>query len=273
MSRARNTKPKNKQKRKEQKMSSLPKVTNTYWRWQNYTWAAFQLPTGVKVMSARKMALLVDQPKQKVREFITSNQLETMTVEVPNGISTQVYPLKVGAVYLHELLSGGYIPKNLPLSPYEWAEIASALTNPEQGNSVTLNPCYFTGEYRVLIAESYQIELEGNIKLEVLVDSTGEYRIAHHEGLKCIKSTPDWLIQNSQRKAKTFSTLDLSKDNVECRVQTQGGVKSVYALTLQEWLSIWVHFANNKNQEATKVLKAFALKNIQARIASNGSQN
>lgn len=274
MSQVRNTKPKNKQKRKERKMSSLPKVTNTYWRWQNHTWAAFQLPTGVKVMSARKMALLVDQPKQEVQEFIKSNQLETMTVEVPNGIPVQVYPLTVGAVYLRQLLSSNCIPKNLPISPYEWAEIALALTNPQQGNSVTLNPCYFTGEYRVVIAQSYQIELENNIKLEVLVDSDGEYRIAHNEGLKCIKSSPDWLIQNSQRKATTFSTLGLSKDNVECRVQTQNGVRSMYVLTLEEWLSIWEHFANHhKNQEATKVLKALALKNIQSRIASLSCQN
>ena len=68
--------------------------------------------------------------------------------------------------------------------------------------------------------------------------------------------------------------MGLSKDNVECRVQTQDGVRSMYALTLEEWLSIWEHFANNhKNQQATKVLKAFALKNIQSRIAYLSCQN
>jgi hypothetical protein len=43
----------------------------------------------------------------------------------------------------------------------------------------------------------------------------------------------------------------------------------MYALTLQEWLTIWAHFAGTKNQQATKVLKAFAWENIQTRIAAN----
>lgn len=269
MNRASNTKPKNKQKCEALKVSSLPKVTNTHWHWKHHSWAAYQLPNGVKVMSTRKMALLVDQPKEKVREFVKSNHLETMTVAVPNSSPTQVYPLTVGAAYLRKLLSEGHIPKHPPVNRQEWVDIVSALTNPVQGKAVTLNPCYFTGEYRVVIAKSYLIQLEDKIKLEVLVDETGEFRIEHSEGMKCIKSTPDWLIQDSKQKAKTFSKLGLSQDNVECRVLTSTGVKSIYALTLQEWLTIWAHFAGTKNKQATKVLKAFAWENIQTRIAAN----
>ena len=258
----------------QQNGSKFPKVSIASLHWEKYSWGALQLPNGVKVMTVRQMALLVGQAKQIVKDFVESNDLEEITVQVFNGELTEVYPLSVAAFYLQKLLDEGKLNSHrLPLTRREWQELIKRLYNPEPGNAITPNPCFFTGDYRVEIAKPLQIELESNINLEVLVLQSGEYRINHSEGLKCIKSNPSWLTQHSPVKAKIFSRLNLSPDNVECRVKTESGVKSLYALSFQDWLSVWEYFANKGNRRATAVLKACARENIPTRVTKLLPQN
>ena len=64
-----------------------------------------------------------------------------------------------------------------------------------------------------------------------------------------------------------MSRLKLSKDIVECRVMTPEGFKSMYALSLPDWLSLWEYFANQKNRYAISLLKACAKEGIDVLIA------
>ena len=63
-----------------------------------------------------------------------------------------------------------------------------------------------------------------------------------------------------------MSDLNLSKDITECRVITKHGFKSVYALSIKDWFSIWEHFANRGNRLATAILKACAKEAIDVLI-------
>jgi hypothetical protein len=250
--------------------SEFPKVTFTSWYWRHCSWSAYQLPNGVKVMSKRQMGLLVGQPKCSVQNFVESNDLEAIAIQLPNGKLTQAYPLPVGAIYLQKLLNNGDLRSHrLLLNTSEWRQLIDALFHPSRGKAVTPNPCFFTGDYRVAAATSVQVMLENDINLEVLVLRSGEYRIEHCEGLKCIKSNSRWFSECSPVKAKIFDRLKLSKDAVECRVQREDAVKSIYALSLDDWLSVWEYFANKRNRRATAVLKACARESISARVAKS----
>ena len=61
----------------------IPRTIAVRWWWKQHSWAAYQLPNGVKVMSDRQMALMVGQSKTNVKNFVESNNLETITVQIP----------------------------------------------------------------------------------------------------------------------------------------------------------------------------------------------
>jgi hypothetical protein len=82
-----------------------------------------------------------------------------------------------------------------------------------------------------------------------------------------------WLIHYSPKKAKTLSALKISKDIVECRVRMENGFESVYSLSLQDWLSLWEYFANQKNRYAIALLKACAKEGIDVLIARAIAEN
>jgi hypothetical protein len=244
--------------------SQLPRVSISYWRYHGESWRAYQLPNGAKLMSDRQMAQLVGQPKKTVREFIESQNLERMDVQVDNGKLIRAYPLSVAAIYLSKLLTSGDLDKHpLGIPRGEWHSLINALCKKEPGREITPNPCFFTGNYRVEIARPLQVELSGNIRIEILAVPSGEYRIEYQEGLKCIEhKNLTWLVSYSPKKAKTFSDLKLSKDVMECRVRTHDGFKSMYALSLSDWLSVWEYFASRGNRYALALLKAFAREGI-----------
>ena len=245
----------------------LPRVSTTSWHYHDKSWKAYQLPNGALFMSDRQMALLVGQPKNIVRSFIESQNLETLTVQIENGVEVQVYPLSVAAIYLSTLLKNGSLDEHpAQLSRREWHSLIKALCNfkPVSGN--TPNPCFFSGNYWVEIANSLSVEIEADISIQVLVLRCGEYRIEYQEGLRCVGHDPDWLVNYSSKKARTLSDLNLSKDITECRVVTKHGFKSVYALSIQDWFSIWGHFSNKGNRCATAILKACAIEGIDTLI-------
>jgi hypothetical protein len=239
------------------KDSQLPRVSISYWRFRGKSWKAYQLPNGAKFMSDRQMALLVGQPKKIVREFIESQNLERIDVQVDNGTGIRVYPLSVAAIYLSKLLNDGDLDKHpLGISRGEWHSLIKALCKKEAGRGSMPNPCFFTGDYRVEIANRLQVKLSANINLQVLILQSGEYYIEYREGLKCIQHNTNWLMHYSPKKAKTLSALRISKDIVECRVRMEKGFERVYSLSLQDWLSLWEYFANQKNRYAIALFKA-----------------
>lgn len=252
----------------------IPKIVVDYWHWKQYSWSVYRLPNGIKVMSDRQMGLLVGQSKVDVSNFVKSNGLEIIKVELPNKMQTHVYPLSVAAIYLQKLLNKGRLKLHrLKLSNDEWLSLITALCNPVRDKAVTPNPYFFTGDYRVTVAKALPIQFENNISLEVLVLRSGEYRIEHREGLKSISSNPGWLVQYSPSKAKVFSRLKLSTDTVECRIITDKEIRSMYALSLDDWLSVWEYFANKGNRKATALLKACAKENIDSRVSKLINEN
>lgn len=255
--------------------SKVPQVKLASWDSKHYSCKTYQLPNGIRVMSVRQTALLVGQPRDTVRNYLESNSSDGITVEIPNGKIIQVYPLSVAADYLEKLLDeGDLLYHQLSLTYFKWKELIRALRNPKLGKTITPNPCFFNGNYRVSRASPLQIQFNDNTNLEVLVLQSGEYRIEHHEGLRCIKSNPDWLVKHSKIRARILSKLKLSNDNVECRVNTESGTTSIYALPIEDWLSVWEYFANRGNRQATAILKACALESISTRVsrAASGSQ-
>ncbi len=243
--------------------SQLPRVSISYWRYHGESWRAYQLPNGAKLMSDRQMAQLVGQPKKTVREFIESQNLETIDVRVDNGKLIRAYPLSVAAIYLSKLLTSGDLDKHpLAISRRQWHSLIKALSQKEPGRGNMPNPCFFTGNYRVEMPVQVQLELEANISIQILVLHSGEYYIEYQEGLRCIQHNLNWLVNYSPKKARILSGLKLSNDIVECRVRTQEKFKSMYALSLPDWLSVWGYFVNKGNRYAIALLKAFAREGI-----------
>jgi hypothetical protein len=254
--------------------AQLPRVSISSWHYCDRCWKAYQLPNGALFLSDRQMALLVGQPKNIVRSFIESQSLETFTAQIYNGVEVQVYPLSVAAIYLSTLLKNGCLDEHpAQLSRGEWHSLINALSKfkPTSGN--TPNPCFFTGDYWVKVANPLSVAIEADIAIQVLILQSGEYHIEYQEGLRCVQHDPNWLVNYSSKKARILSDLKLSKDITECRVITKHGFKSVYALPIRDWLSIWGHFANKGNRFATAILKACATEAIDVLIQRAISQN
>ena len=246
----------------------LPKVSISYWRSHGKSWRTYQLPNGAKCMSERQMALLVGQPKNLVRDFIESRNLENLVVQVDNGLGVKVYPLSVAAIYLSTLLKNGNLDQHpLGISRGEWHSLIKSLYQKETSLGSMPNPDFFTGNYRVEIAQELRFELPTHIRMQILVLQSGEYHIEYRQGLKCIQHNSNWLLNYSPKKARILSRLKLSKDIVECRVMTPEGFKSMYALSLPDWFSLWEYFANQKNRYAISLLKACAKEGIDVLIA------
>ncbi|PAX47902.1 hypothetical protein CK510_28540, partial [Brunnivagina elsteri CCALA 953] len=142
----------------------FPRVSISYWRFHDTSWRVYQLPNGAKLMSDRQMAQLVSQPKKTVREFIELHNLEMMDVRVENGKVIRVYPLSVAAIYLSTLLRDGNLDRHpLSISRGKWHSLIKALCKKEPGRGSMPNPCFFTGDYRVEIANPLRLQLEANI--------------------------------------------------------------------------------------------------------------
>jgi hypothetical protein len=246
----------------------FPRVSISYWRCHGQSWRAYQLPNGSKLMSDRQMAQLVGQPKNIVREFIESQNLERMDVRVDNGKLVRTYPLSVAAVYLSTLLRDGNLDSHpLGISRGKWHSLIKALCKKEPGRGTMPNPCFFTGDYRVEIAHPLRLQLEANTSMQILVLQSGEYHIEYREGLKRIQHNTNWLLNYSPKKARTLSSLKISQDIVECQVRMEEGFQSMYSLSIQDWLSLWEYFANQKNRYAIALLKACAKSGIDVLIA------
>ena len=253
--------------------AQLPRVSISCWRYYDQCWKAYQLPNGALFMSDRQLALLVGQPKKIVRSFIESLSLETLTVQIDNGVEVRVYPLSVAAIYLSTLLKNGSLDRHpLMFSRREWHSLIKALGRFEGTSRSTPNPCFFTGNYWVEIARKISVELEVNLNIQVLLLQSGECRIEYQEGLRCVQHDSNWLVNYSSKKARVLSDLKLSKDITECRVMEKDGFISIYALSIPDWLSVWEHFANKGNRNAIALLKTCAKIGIDLRIKKTISE-
>lgn len=252
----------------------VPKTTASIWRWKQHSWAAYQLPDGMKVMSARQAARLVGQPNTDVIAFMQSNDLETINVIIPSRVVINAITLPSIATYLQWLLEEDKLQHNrLSLSREEWKELIDALFNPSFQEFLIPNPCFFTSNCPPVRANRIQIQLEDNIRLVVLVLQTGEYRISCAEGLNCIQANPEWLMDTSSKKARILSKMRLSHQAVECRFATEQGIKQAYTFNCNDWLSIWEYLAKKGNKRAITVLKACAKEHISVRVEKVLSQN
>jgi hypothetical protein len=186
----------------------------------------------------------------------------------------RVYPLCVAAIYLSTLLREGHLQKHrLRISLDDWYSIIRGLSDSESESNPILNCYFFTGNYLVESGELFQVKFDADTSLQVLALHSGEYRIDYREGLRCINRSADWFIHESPKKAKSLANLRLSRDIVECRVKIQEEFQSMYALSLQDWLSIWGYFAKKGNRRAIALLNACAREGIEALIARAIEEN
>lgn len=254
----------------ENSTTNIPKTIVARWWWRQYSWSAYQLPNGLKVMSDRQMAIMVGQSKANVRNFVSANNLETVKIKIPNGIIITAKTLPTVAAYLKRLLELGNLQYHrLSLNKREWQELIATLSGNKlgHGNFLLPNPRFFHHNYQVVTATPIKIELENNIVLEVLVLPSGEYHIGYREGLICIKVNPNWLLQNSLKKAKVLTRLKLSPLVVQCQISTSEGMKQIHTLGCKDWLSVWEYFAKKGNRRAIAMLKACAFESIANRVA------
>ncbi|BAY67043.1 hypothetical protein NIES22_71870 (plasmid) [Calothrix brevissima NIES-22] len=250
--------------------TQIPKTINIRWWWKHHSWAAYELVNGIKVMSDRQMALIVGQSKGNVKNFVQSNNLQVIPVQIPSKVIIQGHTLPTVATYLHQLLKEDKLEQHpLSLSRNEWKELIKALTNNDVQNREPLvpNPRFFSRNYQVVSAKPIQIKLDNNMTLEILAMPSGEYRIGYDEGLNCIQCNPNWLLEDSPKKAKTLAQLKLSPSPVKCLIPASDGIKQIYTLSCDDWLSIWEYFANKGNRRATAILKACAKESISFRVA------
>lgn len=249
---------------------NVAKTIAIRWWWKQYSWSAYQLPSGVKVMSLRQMALMVGQPKSNVKEFVNENKLETITVTIPNGAIINANTLPTVAAYLQQLLLSGNLQQHrLSLCRHEWKELIAALSNNDQNKDLFVpNPNFFKNNYRLVTAKPIYITLSNNIPLEILVLETGECHISCTEGLNCIHAEPNWLLEGSAKKLRILTKLNVSPLTTQCQIATQSGIRQVYTLSYDDWLSIWEYFAKHGRKRAIDVLKACAKESIPSRVAS-----
>ncbi len=251
--------------------SQLPKLTNSFWFWKKHYWKVYELPTGMQVINLRQMGLIVSKPCQDISKYIRLNNPEIIYAQLPNGKPIKVYPLSTAANYLRQLLQQDQF--QLPTHRFlftrsQWSRVMRALYKSQPSHYLIPNPCFFKGDYRILIAQPFQIALTNQIQLQILVSQSTdvEYSIEVSQGLTCIDFDSTWLTQYSLAKAKILSHLNISSDNIECRIPIEKGYHSVYALLIQDWFNIWEYFAKKGNKKAISILKACAIENIPTRI-------
>jgi hypothetical protein len=248
----------------------IPKTINIRWWWKHHSWAAYELGNGIKVMSDRQMSLIVEQSRGDVKNFVKSKNLQAIPVQIPSKVIIQGHTLLTVATYLQQLLKEDKLQQHrLSLSRNEWKELIKALSNNDVQNRepVVPNPRFFSRNYQIVSAKPIQLKLDDNMTLEILAMQSGEYRIGYDEGLNCIQCNPNWLLENSPKKAKTLTQLKLSPCPVKCLIPASEEIKQIYTLSCDDWLSIWEYFANKGNRRATAILKACAKESISFRAA------
>ncbi len=91
----------------------IPLVKLTRWHYQHYSCAAYQLPNGELVMSARQAALPLWQSNKNAKTFFQTHKLDTIPVQLPNRKIISTYPLPAVAIYWRYLLESHLIPQGL----------------------------------------------------------------------------------------------------------------------------------------------------------------
>ncbi|KAB8313902.1 hypothetical protein SD81_040760 [Tolypothrix campylonemoides VB511288] len=256
----------------------IPIVTATKLRWQHYTWTAYKLPTGQLVFSDRQMALAVGQSKEAALDFVRSNNLNTILVQLPNRTLMKANPLSTVAAYwksLHQLgftnCSNSFNWKEF----LEWVEQSASKSLKSELCPISKFKMDTQNLKTVVSAQPIKLQLQNsytsnqNLQLEVLALSSGEYRISHQSGLAVIGTNLNWLkeLKNSPRKLRTLENKGFTGLSKFCYVHTPDGAQEIETLSLDDWLTIWEYFANHSNTKASAVLKACAKESIPKRAA------
>ena len=251
----------------QQNSDELPKVVMAQWHWGRHAWATYKLPNGVMVMGERQLAKAVGQSRKDVKSFLKQNYLQGISVKIPNGKVIKSYTLSTVALYLRQLLKEGYLELHrFSLEYHQWEDLIIDLLYPQTRKPAAPNPWFFRGSYRIALAKSILIPFGNRVQLEVLILTSGEYRIGFEEGMSRIGSKSDWLTDSSPKRGQILSKLELSNEVVECQVATNEGIKVVYTLGCSDWLALWEYFAYQKNRKAIYLLKACAQEGIADRV-------
>ncbi|GAB1544612.1 hypothetical protein NUACC21_72880 [Scytonema sp. NUACC21] len=224
------------------------------------------------------MALAVGQSKKAAQDFVRSNNLNTILVQLPNHTLMRANPLSTVVAYWKSLLELGLVTSCS--NSFNWEEFLEWV---EQSASKFLKSeiCPIsqfktdTQNLRTVVsAQPIKLQLQGsystiNLELEVLAIFSGEYRISYQSGLAVIGTNPNWLkeLKNSPRKLRTLKNKGFSGLSIFCYVHTPNGVQEMETLSIDDWLTIWEYFANHGNTKASAVLKACAKESLQKRAA------
>lgn len=101
-------------------------VKSARWHYKQHSWAVYQLPNGVCVMSDYQMSKQVGRAKADARSFVKLSNLPTIQVRIPNGRVIAVNPLTTVAAYWQFLLETDQLPYDV-LTKSDWSKLIKAL--------------------------------------------------------------------------------------------------------------------------------------------------
>jgi hypothetical protein len=242
----------------------------------NVSFLAYQLKNGEIVLSENQMVPSANKTLKKfAKAFISSNNLKTIKVTLPNRSNSTVYPLSTVTALWSNLNSTEQLPSR------EKQLLAGFLSNyPIKEGSNYNADCGRNAKTEVtdanlrMVATPIFIKLTKKIEIQVLV-LHNNYYIEVYEGLSKLGTQPTWLeeLHNSERRKKTLrqkgfsdeiKTIDYQEDNKVWRVQT---------LSLLDWINICDYFAAKGNTKAIDILKSLAILNLDRRIKATFCPN
>jgi hypothetical protein len=246
----------------------LPKGITSKWCWKKYFFTTYKLPNKIMLMSEKQLAKTVERTRTDVKTFFQQYRLEAILISIPNGQIVESYTLLSVAFYLRRLLKEGSLNYHrFDLNYQQWEDLIFNLSIQQIKKTAVPNPCFFRSSFCLTTAKPINIQFDNGIQLEILILSSGEYRISFEAGMGCIGSSSNLLTDNSLKRGQLFSRLKLSREVIECQVVTKQGVKFVYTLRCSDWLALWEYFAYQKNRKAIYLLGACAQENIVVRVA------
>lgn len=256
----------------EETLLSAPSVKITRWRYKEYAFFAYQLPSGELVMSDRQISAPVRQSRKEATEFIQSHALENIYVRVPNKQIINAYPLSTVAIYWKFLLDNQLIPPETHLQ-YDWEEIIEALRDAKQNleqASTGISIRSYQNNFSMIPARSLTINLEKDLSIEVLVLQNNECRISHEAGLSLIGIFPNWLkeLSNTPKTLKKLKKNGFDGASKFCLIDRTFRQEIVETLSYDDWLVIWGLFASYSNTKAAAILTACGKKTIPMRVES-----
>lgn len=256
--------------------SILPAVKSKRFWCNNVSFLAYQLKNGEIVLSENQIIPSINRAiKKSAKTFISSNNLKTIKVTLPNRSNTIAYPLSTVIALWSNLNSTEQLP------PREKQLLAGFLSNYhiKEGSNYDIG-CGTNAKIEVtdvdlrMVATPISIKLTRSIEIQVLI-LHNNYFIEVYESLSKLGTQPTWLeeLYDSERKKKTLMQKGFSGEIKTIDYQENNKVWRVQAVSILDWLNICEYFATKGNTKAINILKSLATLNLDRRVKTKFCPN